>query len=77
MAAVLIFNTSSDQTLTGVISGNGVLTQSGVGTLKLTSANTYSGNTVINGGTLEIDSAGTLGVGGTYGGNIINVVKNT
>ena len=56
----LIFNTSSDQTLTGVISGNGVLTQSGVGTLKLTGANTYSGNTISK-GVIRVSNNSALG----------------
>ena len=46
-------NTASNQTFSGVISGNGSLTQSGPGTLTLTNtANIYSGGTNVLGGTL-------------------------
>lgn len=40
---------------TGTISGTGGLTKSGSGTLTLRQAHTYSGPTVVNGGTLEFD----------------------
>lgn len=38
----------------GVMSGSGSLTKTGNGTFTLTNANTYTGNTTVNGGTLEI-----------------------
>jgi autotransporter-associated beta strand protein len=45
------------------------LTLAGAGTLALDGANTYAGNTVIEGGTLLIADSGTLG-GGSYAGQI-------
>lgn len=56
-------------TVNGVITGSGGLTKADAGTLTLTAANTYSGNTTINTGTMEIGGSGTLG-GGAYAGTI-------
>jgi fibronectin-binding autotransporter adhesin len=55
-------------TISSVIGNNGTatgLTKAGPGTLVLTGANTYSGNTFVNGGTLEVNSDAALGSGGT------------
>jgi autotransporter-associated beta strand protein len=63
----IIFNSSSDNTYSGNMSGAGALIKTNANTLTLSGANTYSGTTTISGGTLAISDAGTLGVG-----NIIN-----
>jgi autotransporter-associated beta strand protein len=45
--------------------------KNGAGVLSLSGNNTYTGDTTINAGTLEIASTGLLG-GGNYSGNIVN-----
>ena len=60
----LIFNSSAEQTFSGVISGLGALIKDNSGTLSLTNANTYTGNTTVNG-------TGTLSLGdGTNNSNL-------
>ena len=54
----------------GVISGTSVgITKAGAGTLRFGGSNTYTGNTTINSGVLEITGTGRLG-GGSYSGSI-------
>jgi autotransporter-associated beta strand protein len=57
--AAFIYNSSAAQTLSGVISGPGTLTQGGPGTLTLSGANNYSGVTTVMAGKLVISSAQT------------------
>jgi autotransporter-associated beta strand protein len=57
----LSFNRSDDVTFGGRISGTGSLIKLGAGTLALTGANTYSGPTNINAGTLR--AVGGNGIG--------------
>jgi autotransporter-associated beta strand protein len=66
-----IYSGTNSQTLSGIISGTGELTQNNSSTLTLSGNNTYSGATTINGGTLQIASTGRLG-SGSYAGNIAN-----
>jgi fibronectin-binding autotransporter adhesin len=47
-------------TLSGVLSGTGGFTQSGLGVVSLSAINTYSGTTQILGGRLQVDPAGGL-----------------
>jgi len=55
--------TTEGGTFTGEITGNGGLTKIGTGTLVLNSANSFTGNTVINAGTVEIAVGDALGTG--------------
>ncbi|MFG1465914.1 autotransporter-associated beta strand repeat-containing protein [Xanthobacter sp. DSM 24535] len=58
---VLAFDRSNDLSYAGAISGTGSLSKFGAGTLTLTAANTYSGGTIIDAGTLSISSDTNLG----------------
>ena len=55
-------------TVNGPLSGSGSLILLGSGMLTLTGANTYSGNTTVDGGTLQL-SAGLLSSPGQFVGN--------
>jgi hypothetical protein len=64
--ATLAFDSSDTVTFAGLISGSGNVTQSGSGTTILTAANTFTGGTIVNAGTLQlgdgIDPASTTAV---------------
>ncbi|MBV7530382.1 autotransporter-associated beta strand repeat-containing protein [Chitinophaga sp. sic0106] len=59
-----VSNSSSVVTFTGVLSGDGGLIKSGPGKLVLKSANPYAGETVINGGILEVNPVSSATVEG-------------
>ncbi|MBC7805155.1 MAG: autotransporter-associated beta strand repeat-containing protein, partial [Akkermansiaceae bacterium] len=52
---------NASTTYSGVLSGSTSLTKSGTGKLTLTGANTYTGNTTVSTGTLQVGSSGTAG----------------
>jgi autotransporter-associated beta strand protein len=60
---VLIFDRSDAVTFPGVISGAGSIIDIGTGDLTLSSANSYSGGTTLNSGTLHVAVNGALGSG--------------
>ena len=62
-SAALVFNQANNSTYGGIISGTGTLTKNGTTNISLSAANTYSGLTSINGGTLTF-TGNTSGLGG-------------
>jgi len=61
-------------TLSGVLSGNGGLTVAGGGTLELSGANLYAGDTTVNAGTLQLDMSGSsLGAIRVANGAMLNL----
>ncbi|MDR3300163.1 MAG: autotransporter-associated beta strand repeat-containing protein, partial [Candidatus Accumulibacter sp.] len=61
-SAALTVNQSSDGTFGGKISDSGSMTKLGTGKLTLTGVNTYTGNTLISAGTLQLGDGGTSGL---------------
>ncbi|MEO5916809.1 MAG: autotransporter-associated beta strand repeat-containing protein [Luteolibacter sp.] len=57
--ATFSYESSANQTISGVISGAGVMQQT-AGTLILSGANTYTAATTINGGTLNVGGTGSI-----------------
>ncbi len=50
-----------DGSVSAILAGAGVVTKSTAGSVTLSGANTYTGGTVVSGGTLQFSGAGTLG----------------
>ena len=59
----LTMPSGSDLVYSGSISGSGSFTKSDLASLTLSTANSYSGGTYLNGGTLVLSSAGSAGSG--------------
>ena len=69
-AISVIMNVSGSSTIDSVISNVSSFIKNGAGTLILSGANTYTGPTVVNGGTLIVTNASGLGT--TAGGTTVN-----
>ena len=65
----LILNQTADATFAGVINGAGGLIKNGTNIQSLTGDNTYTGDTVVNAGSLGIGNGGTTG---SIAGNLVN-----
>ena len=81
LPASVTVNASANYTLggSGSIAGSGGLTKSGAGTLTISTANTFTGPTVVNGGVLQIASIGNGGAASPVGAssaNASNLVLN-
>ncbi|MGY4290079.1 autotransporter-associated beta strand protein [Bradyrhizobium sp. LM2.7] len=63
------FNRSDAYAFGGTISGTGAVAQIGAGTTILTGANTYTGNTFVEAGTLQLGNGSTSG---SITGNVLN-----
>ncbi|HVM47430.1 MAG TPA: autotransporter-associated beta strand repeat-containing protein [Candidatus Acidoferrum sp.] len=59
-SSVLVFDRTDSISVGTAIAGVGSLTQNGSGTVALTGANAYTGNTTANAGTLALSGSGTL-----------------
>ncbi len=55
-----IGSSGANATFDGTISGSGGLTKAGTGIVTLTAANTYTGDTLVSAGTLQLSSTGAL-----------------
>jgi fibronectin-binding autotransporter adhesin len=74
-AAALTTNFTGSSTYSGAISGTGSLIKSGIGTLILLGANSYTGGTTISGGILQMGIANALASTGdvTLSGGVFNL----
>ena len=66
-------NSSTNQTLSGVIDGTGSVVKDNTGTLTLSGANTFSGNVTVNNGTLATGAASVTSFGANTAGRTVTV----
>lgn len=59
--AALVFNRGDTLSVPNAISGSGSLTQAGLGAVGLSGSNSYSGATLVNSGTMLVQSSNALG----------------
>ncbi|MEI8369351.1 MAG: autotransporter-associated beta strand repeat-containing protein [Planctomycetia bacterium] len=71
--AALVFDRSDAPSYGSMISGSGSVSTVGAGTLTLAGANSYTGGTQINAGTLALGSSDAIGTSGTisFGGGVL------
>ncbi|GAA4453091.1 hypothetical protein GCM10023092_12960 [Rurimicrobium arvi] len=77
--AEVIFNRSDSVTVDNLISGTGKLTMKGTGTVNLRNANTYTGVTTVNAGTLTFSGSGKTAVPGSIivnSGAVVRLDRN-
>ncbi len=77
--ALTLDGSGTAATLSGVISGTGALIKNDTGTAALNAANTYSGGTTVNNGTLTTNNNAGFGTGAVNlaGGSIASTGSNT
>ncbi|MDI1313919.1 autotransporter-associated beta strand repeat-containing protein [Prosthecobacter sp.] len=73
--ATLVFNRSDLLTVSNNVSGSGVVNQTGTGTTVLKGANTYTGQTTVNAGSLLVNNA-YAGADSATGTNTVQVNAN-
>ena len=73
----LTIDGSGDTTISGLISGGGLMTKSGTGSLTLSGANTYSSGTTLSAGTLNINNAGSGGTSSAIGTGAFSINGGT
>ncbi|BCT92893.1 hypothetical protein LYSHEL_19170 [Lysobacter helvus] len=64
-------STATTSNITSVIAGTAGMAKSGTGTLQLNAANTYTGVTQVQQGTLALNNAQALGLAGTAAANLV------
>ncbi|MDR9891578.1 autotransporter outer membrane beta-barrel domain-containing protein [Pseudenterobacter timonensis] len=75
-ASTLYFNNTDDVTYGGVISGTGMVTKNGTNVLKLTGANTWTGNTLVNSGMLIVNGDQSKNDSGAVSKKMTTTVKS-
>ena len=75
--ATLILNPATSATYGSTLAGSGPIRKQGTGTLTLAGASTTTGNIHLEGGTLNLNSAGALGTGPGYFEITGGVLNNT
>jgi autotransporter-associated beta strand protein len=75
-SAALVYASNAAQTFSGVISGTGSLTEAGPGELRLAGTGiSYTGNTMVSGGTLQFYNATSFGIGKTAPATTMNIAS--
>lgn len=67
-----VADAASTLAISGIISGTGNMTKIGSGTVLLSGANTFTGNVILNAGTLRVETAGTTGLGAGIAALVLN-----
>ena len=74
--ATVVFDQASDGLYAGVMDGTGRLVKTGSGNVTLSGANTYSGGTAVEGGTLTGSTANLQGAIATSSGTFVEFAQN-